>query len=803
MPNKKKNLLAISLLIVFSLLIFWKTLFKGLLPFPGDLLVSFFFPWYSGGWEGYNSWTTSKEFIASDAIRQHIPWRHLAIEQLKLGQWPLWNPYNFAGTPLLANLQTAAFYPLNIFFFILPFTYAWTGYIILQPLLISVFTYLLAREYKLSPLASILPAIAFSSSSFMLMWLEIGVVGHTILWLPLIFYLIEKIHQKLQLRHLLLLLLSSVSVILAGHIQSAVNIFLVASIYWVVLSRNNQNKINLAKPIIGLFIWGSTTFLLTAFQLLPTLELRKLSPLTENFAFEIFKKLQTPWQNLITLLAPDFFGHPASYNFWSEIYGDGTPFFTIAGLAFSVFAVFKLKHWRVRFFAITALLYATYVFPGPIYQLVKVLQIDLFSKTLASRSMFIVIFCLSMLSGFGLDHLLINFHKKNTRSAFLRVLVTIGSFYALILFFVFVGPRIIDFSPELDSDLNVSFRNLFLPSLVFASLVGSFLFATIKPKLKYLFVITLFTSTIAFTFYRTNKTLPFSPPEFFFPDHPIIEQLASDAGINRFTGFNTAKFQKNFATYYSTYQAEGYDSLRVKRFAELMASQETGNIPSIYSKSDSDFIEGDNQNQRNLLNLLGVKYLLDKKDNETLDWNPEPERFPGERVTLAWQGDKFKVYSRDNVLDRIFLVGDYQVVSEPKKIISKIHSPETNLSKTVIIENQLIENLSISPPTSQDTQILDYSPNKITLLTKSDQDSLLFLSDSYYPGWQAFIDNSQVPIHRANYAFRSIALPKGNHQVTFSYHPISFFLGLKISVLSLVALTLLSAYLLKTKTIKF
>src|SRR3989344_2173325 len=93
--NSIRHLWAIVALCGVSLAIFWKTFVFGWLPVPGDLLVSFFFPWYSGGFSGYDSWTTSKEYLAADAIRAHIPWKKLAIDQIKQGEWPIWNPYNF------------------------------------------------------------------------------------------------------------------------------------------------------------------------------------------------------------------------------------------------------------------------------------------------------------------------------------------------------------------------------------------------------------------------------------------------------------------------------------------------------------------------------------------------------------------------------------------------------------------------------------------------------------------------------------------------------------------------------------
>jgi hypothetical protein len=53
-------------------------------------------------------------------LLQFLPWRQLAVEQIRAGHWPHWNPFLGAGTPLAANLQTAAFYPPNVLFLLLP-----------------------------------------------------------------------------------------------------------------------------------------------------------------------------------------------------------------------------------------------------------------------------------------------------------------------------------------------------------------------------------------------------------------------------------------------------------------------------------------------------------------------------------------------------------------------------------------------------------------------------------------------------------------------------------------------------------
>jgi uncharacterized membrane protein YfhO len=56
------------------------------------------------------------------------------------------------------------------------------------------------------------------------------------------------------------------------------------------------------------------------------------------------------------------------------------------------------------------------------------------------------------------------------------------------------------------------------------------------------------------------------------------------------------------------------------------------------------------------------------------------------------------------------------------------------------------------------------------------------LTDVYYPGWTASVDGTAVPIHRANYAFRAVAVPPGRHVVEFHYRPASVRYGLLLSL---------------------
>ena len=60
------------------------------------------------------------------------------------------------------------------------------------------------------------------------------------------------------------------------------------------------------------------------------------------------------------------------------------------------------------------------------------------------------------------------------------------------------------------------------------------------------------------------------------------------------------------------------------------------------------------------------------------------------------------------------------------------------------------------------------------------------MGDSYYPGWKAYVDGEEKEILRANYLFRSVLIEPGEHTLRFEYDPLSFKLGLTITLLTIL-----------------
>jgi succinate dehydrogenase hydrophobic anchor subunit len=86
-----------------------------------------------------------------------------------------------------------------------------------------------------------------------------------------------------------------------------------------------------------------------------------------------------------------------------------------------------------------------------------------------------------------------------------------------------------------------------------------------------------------------------------------------------------------------------------------------------------------------------------------------------------------------------------------------------------------------------------WSPNEIRILTEGNAGKLI-LSEVYYPGWKAWIDGEEVEINREYEILRSVEIDSGSHEIVFKFLPISFFLGMVLSLVGWLAFFFLEIF---------
>lgn len=409
MSKNKFGIIGITLCIV---LLFFYQIFQSKLPFPGDLLVGQA-PYSSNTYGGYAPGAVPNKAQGPDVIAQLFPWKYFAIESIKQGYLPFWNPHQFSGNPLLANFQSGVFYPLNIVF-LLPFLPAWTLFIILISVLAIVFMYGFLRELAVSRAGSLYGGIVFAFSSYMVVWMEYGNIGHTLLWLPLILYLTERLQKKASVWLVAVFEAVLVCSFLAGYIQGFFYAICLAFCYYVVRKVTTHSFSFRKAALFGVLLL--LPLLLCAFQLLPTIELFEHSS-RGNYSLPQIQKLLNPVYYAITVIVPDFFGNPASRNYWfNGTYIERVSYFGLIPFVLALCgALFSRKKSSlffsivagITFLAATDLIVNRYFFQIPI---------PVLSTTVPTRLLSLFVFSGSILSSFGFDEVITKSKKKDNYS---------------------------------------------------------------------------------------------------------------------------------------------------------------------------------------------------------------------------------------------------------------------------------------------------------------------------------------------------------------------------------------------------
>lgn len=775
----------VLLLILVTAGFFFKTVVYRQIPFPGDLLIAEYKPWQAFSYLGYNPGAVPNKAQYPDTLRQIYPWKTLVINSIKRGQLPLWNPYNFSGTPLLANFQSAVFYPLNVFYLLFPQVTAWTILVILQPLLASIFTYLYCKKIGCGSWGSWMAAISYGFSGFMTVWLEYNSVGHAILWLPLILLISENLSNKITFPGVGLFIFALVSSLFAGHPQvfGYVFIFVLAYIFY----RQGVSKKSFYLGLLAFLALG-----IGAIQLIPGLELILLSARSSHNYSDIMQKiLIQPWQ-LVMLFVPDFFGNPATRNYWlTDTYVGKVTSIGVVPLFFALFALANQQKKLVKFYLKTALVILLLISANPLSAVIYRLPIPLLTSSSPTLMIFLFSFSLSILAGFGLEMWLNQppSYKKFFSKTLPIIFIFLGLWLTALVILKLPG---ISWAPY----LKISLRNLVLPTAVAFAVVLLLWTVLRKPSVRHLLLILVLLLNIAELRLQFQKFNPFSPKEFIYPNNFVFDFLHEPLSPDRFWGYGHAAIAANFATQYAIFSPDGYDPLYPRWYGELIQASRQGKIITEFTdqtRSDAIIAPGfgasdlpSNHHRLRLLDALGVKYVLDRVENAVSEKTFHPQRFQ-----LIFEKDGWRIFENRYSAPRIFLTSDYRTYKNKDGFEKLFFAYDFNPATTILLPEKI--DYALSPVSNGSVTLLTYEPNSLTLAVNTNG-QLLYLSDVYYPGWKALVDGKSTRIYRANYAFRAIYLPAGQHLVRFVFDPPSSKIGLIVSGLSLGCIILTLIY---------
>lgn len=737
---------AVVVFLVVVGVFFSPTIFQGKLPVPSDALVGLYHPWRDLYSSEYPRGIPFKNFLITDPVRQQIPWRKIAIDQWKDRILPLWSPYNFSGAPLLANIQAAALYPLNILFFFFSFVDAWTILIILQPLMAGLFMYWYLRSLTLRPAAGLLGAIAWSFSGFAIAWMTWGTIVHVALWLPLVLLSIDKlIEGKKRSQNIVWSLLLAVGLamqVFAGHIQIAlycIGVALAYAGYRIWQLRGNRRKSVLWIALgIGIFI------LVAAIQWLPMITLVFESVRifeAENWAREGWF---IPWQNLAQFVAPDFFGNPATLNYWGIWnYGEFIGYIGAVPLLFAFFSVLNKNRGKdIIFWTVSAGLALAFSLPTPIAKFPYLMRLPVLSALQPSRLLVVIDFSLVILAAYGFD-LWLRKREGNTKGVIIGIGIIIFALWGIVL--------------QGGEDFLVSKRNLMLPTTLF--IFGSFLL--LAPRLlkryKTTYIIgILFIMITVFDLWRFGwKFTPFTDRKYFFPETQTISFLKQQPKPFRVMSTDKRILPPNVLAYFGIETIEGYDPLISERYEELMAAVGRGK-PDIAPPFGFNRIITLESIDSPLLPILNVRYILSLSDIDR------------SFVRKVFQEGETRVYEYTHAMPRAYIADTVFWVKTKQEAIQALFEVSKQANYFAVVESIQKPVESIHRSESGVVTIRSYSSSAISIEADVKQSSFLVLSESYSLLWRLRIDGVDAPFYRTNYGFMGAIVPAGTHRVEFT-----------------------------------
>ena len=747
---------------------------EALVPADG---ISLFPPWRPPGAPPGVS-----NYLLVDVFLTHHIARIFQHSQLLQGELPLWNPFIACGVPFAGSMQTAVFSPIHAALSVFAPFRASGLEAFLKLLLAAVFMAAYLRGLGASRAAAVLSGTVFGLCSPMVAWLGFPHVGCA-LWLPLLFLLADK--SLADGRRWALFALAYGCMLLGGHPPTTVHATLALAAYAAFLLCVRERPARDAALLAAGLAAGAV---LAAAQLLPFLEyIREGSTSATSAAAARWASSLSP-ASLAHFFLPYAGGAPtAGFEELGRALGLGpgenfserVAYVGVLPLFLAAAAVSIRREGTVRFHAVMAALSLSAAYgvrPWP----ALFRNAPFLSSVNPQRLILLACFSLAVLAGLGLDAV----RRDGPRSRPAAWAVCALALAAL----AWAG---LSLRESLAAPGVAAFLLAQLPVLLVGLALSIGLAGRRSPAAGAVLLPAACLAWAAFDllWFGTgyNASVPRSR---YYPETPAIRALAEGPRLGRVLGLGGA-LPPNTGSAFGLQDVRGMDFVTVRRYEELI----TGRAGDFYFFSGAAELP-------TVLPLLNVKSVA-----------VPPRHAPPPGMTLAYRGE-MDVYRAVAFTERVLPVFGHETVPNPADVLARVRSPGFDPGKTVLLEMEadapsegtsataagtapLPAALGAPPgggmgPPRAEMKITRYSPDEVRVRAGMPRPGWLLLLDTYFPGWEAFVNGRPAGLLRADYAFRAVALPSGQSEVVFRYAPGPFRLGLAASLVSLAALILIS-----------
>jgi hypothetical protein len=754
----------------------WPYLFCGLAP------ALLFAPFLVG----------AQMFYWGTPLLQFYPWRLVALEAVRAGHLPLWNPWLGNGAPLLANYQSALLYPPNWLSLLLPLDLSLNWLLVLHLAWTGAGMVTLARLLGYGPLGQAVAGLAFGMGQYAVARAGFYSINAALAWLPWILWSADALlrpqssisNLQSRISNALALSLCLALQLLAGHAQTTWYTWLLLAAWtlWRTLTLRPRPSLAFYFLLPASFLLA---FLIASIQLLPTFEYLQQSPRADAAEYEFVMTYSfSPWR-LLTLLAPDLLGNPARGRFYGygnyledAVYVGVIPLLLALGVIINLrrnphsnipnlqspISTFHFPLFLTLLLPVTLLLALgrnTPVFPW-LYN--NVPTFDMFQAP--TRMMVWFVFALALLGGWGADRWV----APMGRALYWTRLGTAGAVSIVLtaLAALFLVPPATAINRQL---LTVAQAVLVMGInlVIFGAL------ALVKGKLPESRWALLVTLALAGDLLYANAGLnPGAPADLYRTPTPTGAALAQALDGRRLFQFPEDRQRVMFDPYFSFFNygdpaqmATGARAVQLPNVAVLEGIASANNFDPLVSARYKAFTDVVSATQSvKLLNLMNVGVVA---SSTPLPWEP---------IIRAGTVTFYRVPGESR---RVWLIPaeGTREVADIRAALAALADPAFDPARTLILE---ADDPGLLPDAPERSPISQTDPNGFSVSLQLDRDNWLLLADTWYPGWQAYIDGEPASLRRGNVAFRAVFVPAGAHTVEFRYVPHTFVLGLRLSL---------------------
>jgi hypothetical protein len=727
-----------------------------------------------------------------DLVCVFEPARRFAVSEVHAGRFPMWLPYEYAGSPFIEPKFSPFLAPQLCI--ASPVVLAWTQ--VLAALVAGLGAYFFFRSaLGVGFWPATLAAWCYPLTAFFIFWQGYP-TGNSVYWLPWLFLAISKTVRNASGWEPLALGLVTCLVLISGHLDVAAQVLLAGGLYalWCLFDAFPRDwfKRQAGRAALKLVAAWTLGFLLAAPHLLPLLEYTRTGARFERRSVGEEERPPVGLAALPQVVLPDMYGaygpdKTDSFRIVPDNQVESTAAAyagVVATLLLTPVAFCNRRHRALCCFLV-GMTFLSLSWCLKIPGIVTVLRLPGLNLMSHSRLVFIACFGILTMAAIGLDALSESIRLWRSWMWFPVVLLA-----GLLLWCIYRAAR----PPEpvanqleqavmqgksmgwvhsLDAVRRV--QTWFMHRYAIAGLLcglGLAGWAAVRFRPQWqagsvpILGLVMLADLLWFDYGRNVQ----SDPSLYFPPIPVLEQVARSAP-GRVAGYYC--MPATLAGACGLSDLRGYDGVDPARIVDLLqiAAGPPTSTPKYaltqYIVPEVTLTAYGSVHLPPVLDMLGVRYVIFRG-------SPAPGSHP------VFQGADYWALVNSNALDRVFVPQRVEFVPDKTTRLSRLSSDQFNPREVAFVESAL----SLPTACEGEAQILDEIPTQITIAARMETPGLLVLADRWDVGWRAFLNGTASPILRVNHAVRGVVIPPGESVVQFRYEPASFAQGLRLSTIA-------------------